>query len=92
MTLIDDERPDNLMEALLAVRNSEGNIQVRDNAIAALYGIGQEKVASWLERHEESYGEIINEFSEWLLSHSHYQRESIEQDAARTTGLEMPED
>jgi hypothetical protein len=92
MALIDSERPYNLMEALLAVHNSESNMQTSDNVITALCGIGQENVAAWLEGHEESYGEIMKEFSEWFLSHSHYQRESIDQDAAISTGLEMPED
>jgi hypothetical protein len=87
-----DERPYNLMEALAAVRNNGCNIQEFSCAIAALQGIGQEEVASWLEHHEESYGEIMKEFSQWLLTHSHYERESREQQVAEATGLVMPED
>ena len=86
------ERPYNLMESLAAVRNCECNIQDLSDVISSLHAVGQGEVASWLEINKESYGEIMNEFSQWFLDHSHYQRESIDQEAAKTTGLPMPED
>jgi hypothetical protein len=93
MKEIDDERPYNLMESLAAVRSNGCNMQAQTDVIAALHGIGQENVASWLERHEEGYSEIVTkEFSEWLFTNSHYERESPDQDVAKATGLELPED
>ena len=86
------EPPYNLMEALAAVRNRECNRQDLSDVISSLHAVGQGEVASWLETNQESYGDIMNEFSQWLLANSHYQRESIDQEAAKTTGLPLPED
>lgn len=91
---LQDERPDNLMEALSVVRDS-GKCDLLDcsSVIAELYSNGQTEVASWLERHTEIYHEVVmKEFSQWLEAHSPYQGESIAQQAALVTGLDMPED
>ena len=94
MTLIENERPHNLMEALFEVRNSgRCDMLERSNVIDILKSIGQLEVAAWLEQHQESYDKLIKqEFSQWLEVHSPYGGESIAQAAALATGLTMPED
>ena len=94
MTLIEDERPHNLMEALFEVRNSgRCNTLEFSCVIDTLKSIGQVEVANWLEQHQESYDKLVKqEFSQWLDSNSPYGGESIAQAAAQTTGLTMPED
>lgn len=94
MTLINNSRPDNLMPALLEVRDS-GECSTLEFAcvVDTLKAMGHEEVATWLESHETSYDEIVKkDFSKWLKEHSPYEEESIAQAAAAATGLEMPED
>ena len=94
MTLIEDERPHNLMETFFEVRNSgRCNTLEFSCVIDTLKSIGQVEVANWLEQHQESYDKLVKqEFSQWLDSNSPYGGESIAQMAAQTTGLTMPED
>ena len=94
MTIVNNDRPDNLMPALLEVRNS-GKCSTLEFScvIDTLKSIGQVEVANWLEQHQESYDKVVKqEFSQWLDSNSPYGGESIAQMAAQTTGLTMPED
>ena len=94
MTIVNNDRPDNLMPALLEVRNSGKCSTLEFSCVVdTLKAIAQHEVAAWLESHEESYREIITtEFSQWLQEHSPHEEESIAQAAAAATGLEMPED
>jgi hypothetical protein len=98
MQLINDECPDNLMEALLEVRNSGWcNLIDRVCVIDTLRTFGYEKAASWLERHKKHYDKIVMDdfseyFSEWLSAHFPYVRESLAQKVARETGLELIDD
>lgn len=86
-------RPDNLMEALSVIRDRGSDLLDCSGTIASLYSIGQTEAASWLEHHQEIYHEVVmKEFSQWLEAHSPYEGESIAQQAARVTGLDMPED
>lgn len=94
MTRANNPRPQNLMPALLEIRDSGKCSTLEFSCVVdALKTTGHEEVAAWLESHEASYDEIImQEFSLWLKEHSPYEQESIAQDAAAATGLGMPED
>ncbi len=93
MTLIENERPHNLMEVLFEVRNSgRCDTLERSCVIDTLKDIGHVTVANWLEQHQESYDIIKQEFAQWLDENSPYGGESIAQAASLATGLTMPED
>jgi hypothetical protein len=94
MTLVNNERPHNLMAALLEVRNSGSCSTLEFSCVVdSLKAMGQQEVAAWLESHQASYDEIITkEFSQWLQEHSPTEQQSIAQSAAEATGLGMPED
>ena len=94
MTLINNDRPQNLMPALLEVRDSGKCSTLEFSCVVdTLKAMSHKEVAAWLESHEANYGEIVTkEFSQWLKEHSPYEEESLAQDAAAATGLGMPED
>lgn len=94
MTLVNNQRPDNLMAALSEVSNSGSCSTLEFSCVVdTLKSFGHEEVAAWLESHQESYDEIITkEFSDWLKQNSPYEEQSIAQAAAAATGLDMPED
>lgn len=98
MALINDECPENLMEALLEIRNSGWcNLIDRMCVINALNDFGYQEAASWLEHHKKDYDKIVIDdfsayFSEWLSAHFPYNRESLSQRVARETGLELVDD
>ena len=94
MTIVNNDRPDNLMPALLEVRNSGKCSTLEFSCVVdTLKAMAQHEVAAWLESHEANYHEIITtEFSQWLEEHSPHEEESLAQAAAAATGLEMPED
>lgn len=94
MILIDDERPSDLMKALAEVRDiARCNMLDFSCVVNTLKSIGCFEVAYWLERHQESYTDIvIDEFSEWLNTHPTHLRISLAQQVANATGLEVIED
>lgn len=94
MTSVNNQRPHNLMPALLEVRDSGKCSTLEFSCVVdSLKTLGHQEVAAWLETHKASYDEIITkEFSGWLKEHSPYEQDSIAQAAAKATGLEMPED
>lgn len=82
------------MPTLLEIRDS-GRCGTLEFAcvVDALKTTGHEDVAVWLESHENEYHAIVTvEFSQWLKEHFPSEPESLAQDAAAATGLEMPED
>lgn len=85
------ERPDNLMTALFQVRN-QGTCNMLDLpcVLSTLHRMGYETVAIWLQNYKAIYSEIlIDEFSEWLTTHPTTEYESLAQQVARETGLEV---
>ncbi|MUL36057.1 hypothetical protein [Gloeocapsopsis dulcis] len=94
MTSVNNDRPHSLMPTLLEIRDSGKCPMLEFSCIVdELKTTGHEEVAAWLESHEASYKEIITqEFPQWLKEHFPDEPDSIAQDAAAATGLEMPED
>lgn len=93
MTVVNNERPQNLMPTLLEIRDSgECSTLEYSCVVDTLKSRGHEDVAVWLEAHQGEYTEIVRQFSQWLKEHLPNEPESLAQDAAAATGLEMPED
>jgi hypothetical protein len=92
--MLDNELPHNLMPTLLEVRDSGKCSTLEFSCVVnTLKTTGHEDVAAWLKNHQASYDKIITqEFSQWLKQRFPDEPESIAQDAAAATGLDMPED
>lgn len=89
-----NNHPHNLMPTLLEIRDTGRCATLEFSCVVeTLKASGHEELAAWLESHAANYHEIITQdFSQWLKENFPYESDSIAQDAAAATGLEMPED